>query len=74
MNNHAAIARVSWIARRLRDGKSVNCTDVVKQFECSTKTAWRDFEFLRDRLGYVLEFDRPQNSFLLIHAPDAVLL
>ena len=56
-NSRVPIERFAWIAEKLRLGRFFKTGDVARQFEVSYKTAWRDIEFMRDRLGYEIEFN-----------------
>jgi hypothetical protein len=64
---------LKWIAGELREFRRINCSVVAEKFKCSTKTALRDFDFLRDRLGYDLDYVREEQSYALIKAPEAQL-
>jgi hypothetical protein len=44
----AAAARREWILRRLAAGTRLKAPDVVKQFDCSVKTAQRDLAALKE--------------------------
>lgn len=65
--------RIVWISKELRSGKSLNCSRIAEHFECTTKTAFRDIEFLRDRLGYDFEYDPCAHSFRLLSDPPRLL-
>lgn len=67
------VERLRWIAGMLRFGEAFNASHVAKKFEIHPKTAHRDLEFLRDRLGYEFEFDAYKNGYVLIHAPEPEL-
>lgn len=71
---HCTLGRIAFIARKLREGEPINCTTVATHFEVCTKTAQRDFDFIRDRLGWELVYDQEERSFQLINAPTPVLL
>ena len=63
-----------------------NCTTVAAQFEVSTKTIQRDFEFMRDRLRLPIEYDGKHFGYYYTHpihhflhglaenTPDSLLL
>lgn len=48
VRDEAAGVRRAWILQQLADGKRLKATAVVDQFECSKKTALRDFAALKD--------------------------
>ena len=62
-----------FIARWLRDGQLFTAETVARKFEVNRKTVIRDVEFMRDRLGYAVEFDHALNSWRLVEAPVPVL-
>jgi proteasome accessory factor B len=51
------------IHRELEDGKYANATMLSRALEVSTKTVYRDLEFMRDRLGLPLEYDEQKFGF-----------
>jgi len=51
------IARMLKIDDLLQSGKYPNCASVAKLLEISTKTAQRDFEYMRDQLNRPIEYD-----------------
>ncbi|NOU35186.1 MAG: WYL domain-containing protein [Kiritimatiellaceae bacterium] len=55
--------RLLDLDRRLRNGESPNCTSFAAEWEISTKTAQRDFDFLRDRMGAPLEYDALKRGY-----------
>lgn len=61
------LARLLKLDQLLRDGEFPNCTTFGKSVEVSTKTAQRDFDYLRDQLTAPLEFDRARNGFYYTH-------
>lgn len=50
------IARMSYIARLLREGRRFTVPQVAAALEVSRKTIDRDIEFMRDQLGYQFSF------------------
>lgn len=54
--------RVSRIHALLKSNRHEqwNCTTIAAELEVSSKTVLRDITFMRDRLGYPIEFDRNQ--------------
>ncbi len=55
--------RLLDLDRRLRNNEFPNCTSFAVEREISTKTAQRDFEFLRDRMGAPLEYDALKRGY-----------
>ena len=55
--------RLLDLDRRLRNSEYPNCTSFAVDWEISTKTAQRDFEFLRDRMGAPLEYDALKRGY-----------
>jgi proteasome accessory factor B len=47
----------------LLEGKYPNCTKVGKRLEVSPKTIQRDLEFMRDRLGLPIEYERARHGY-----------
>lgn len=52
--------RLMIIYGLLRDGRRVTVRSVAAQLEVSYKTVHRDFEFLRDRIGMPVYWDRSE--------------
>jgi hypothetical protein len=67
-----AIQRLAEITELLRCGRPVNCTAIADRFEVSTKTAQRDMEFLRDRLGVPAEYDPQAHTWRLEESSPVV--
>jgi predicted DNA-binding transcriptional regulator YafY len=55
--------RIVWAAARLRSGQSLKATDLAREFEVGIRTAYRDLDFLRDRLGSDFAYDRSQGTY-----------
>ena len=55
--------RLLDLDRRLRNSEHPNCTSFANEWEISTKTAQRDFDFLRDRMGAPLEYDALKRGY-----------
>lgn len=55
--------RLLDLDRRLRNSEYPNCTSFAVDWEISSKTAQRDFEFLRDRMGAPLEYDALKRGY-----------
>jgi predicted DNA-binding transcriptional regulator YafY len=49
--------RLLDLDQQLRNNGYPNCTSFAEQWEVSTKTAQRDIDFLRDRMGAPIEYD-----------------
>ena len=52
------------ISRLLRHRRVFNTSTLAQKFEVSTKSIWRDLEFMRNRLGYVIEYSPKEWSFV----------
>lgn len=59
--NH--IERILHIDRLLREDAYPSRKDIADTFEVSVKTVERDLEYMRDRLGAPLEYDRDRRGF-----------
>jgi predicted DNA-binding transcriptional regulator YafY len=57
-NNRSTLARILAIASRLTDRRGVRTSQLIAELEVSPKTIARDRDFIRDRLGIDLVFDR----------------
>jgi predicted DNA-binding transcriptional regulator YafY len=66
------VGRAFWTLARLKAGKPIKATLVAHEFEISVRTAYRDFDFLRDEWRVPLEFDRKRGTFCLTE-PTALL-
>jgi predicted DNA-binding transcriptional regulator YafY len=55
--------RLLDLDRRLRNSEYPNCTSFAAEWEISTKTAQRDFDFLRDRMGAPLGYDALKRGY-----------
>ena len=71
-----AFLRVFEIHRFLQEGNYPNCNSLAKEIEVTPKTIQRDINFMRDQLGFPLEYDplkrgywytREVNEFPLLH-------
>ena len=51
------------IHQAIRSGKYPNATTLAGELEVSTKSIYRDIEFMRDRLELPVEFDGARNGF-----------
>ncbi|MDX1952464.1 MAG: WYL domain-containing protein [Verrucomicrobiota bacterium] len=52
-----AMERIMQIHQAISGGKYPNCTSLAREMEVSYKSIQRDIDFMRDRLGFPLEFD-----------------
>lgn len=59
------VRRMSWIVTQLRGGRRLRARDVAEKFEISERTAYRDFDFVRDQMRAPIEFDRREGSWIL---------
>lgn len=57
--------RALWALGRLRSGRLLKASLHADHFEISERTAYRDFEYLRDELQVPVEFDRERRTFFL---------
>jgi predicted DNA-binding transcriptional regulator YafY len=55
--------RLLDLDRRLRNEEYPNCTSFAEQWEISTKTAQRDIDFLRDRMGAPIDYDALRRGY-----------
>jgi predicted DNA-binding transcriptional regulator YafY len=56
---------MGWIVTQLRAGRRLRARDVADRFEISERTAYRDFDFVRDQMRAPIEFDRREGSWVL---------
>ena len=63
MGGHLLIHRYQWFDRQVRAEKYPNASSLAEKFEISVKTAQRNIESLRDRLGAPLEYDRSKKGY-----------
>src|SRR5437762_13361975 len=57
------LERMLRIHRAIQGGKYPNATTLAGELEVSTKSIYRDIEFMRDRLELPVEFDGARNGF-----------
>jgi predicted DNA-binding transcriptional regulator YafY len=55
--------RLLALDQLLRDNKYPNCTSFAAEWEISTKTAQRDIDYLKDRMGAPIEYDALQRGY-----------
>ncbi len=65
MATRPPLRRLFWAIGRLRSGSALKATDLAQEFEVSVRTAYRDFDFLRDEWRVPLEFDRGRGTYAL---------
>lgn len=53
-----AIERIFMIMAALGNRRGVNTVELARQFEVSTKTIHRDWDFIRDRMMIELDLER----------------
>jgi predicted DNA-binding transcriptional regulator YafY len=56
---------MGWIVTQLRGGRRLRARDVADKFEISERTAYRDFDFVRDQMRAPIEFDRREGTWIL---------
>jgi proteasome accessory factor B len=57
------LARMNRIYGWLRDEEYPNCSRIGAEFGVDRKTALRDIDFMRDRMGLPIEFDGKRNGY-----------
>lgn len=57
------LARMLAIHGQLAAGKHPNCFKLAREMEVATKTIHRDIEFMRDRLGLPIDYDRAAHGY-----------
>lgn len=65
MPSRSLLRRALWALARLQAGRPVTATDLAEQFEISVRTAYRDFDFLRDDWAVPIEFDHARATYRL---------
>jgi len=64
------LRRLMWTLAQLRAGQKLTAEDVARRFEVGLRTAYRDFDFLREMAP--IDYDRAANSWRLTE-PTAAL-
>ena len=54
-----------WALGQLRAGRRLQASDLAREFQVGVRTAYRDFDFLRDQLRTPIEYDRVGNTWRL---------
>ncbi|HRJ72824.1 MAG TPA: WYL domain-containing protein [Terrimicrobiaceae bacterium] len=62
------LVRMIRIHELLSAGKYPNCSELGRDFEVSTKTIQRDFEFMRDQLVLPIEYDAVRHGYFYARA------
>lgn len=57
------LRRIFWALGRLSAGRSLKATDVAREFEVGLRTAYRDFDFIRDSWSLPLDYDRRSQTY-----------
>lgn len=57
------LERMLQIHRAIQSGNYPNATELAQELEVSTKSIYRDIEFMRDRLELPIEFDFKRNGY-----------
>ncbi len=57
------VERLLEIDRQLKENSYPNCTRLAKQFEVTTKTIHRDFQYMRDRMNAPIEYDAIKKGY-----------
>jgi predicted DNA-binding transcriptional regulator YafY len=63
--DRSLVRRAAWALNRLRAGHVLRAGDLARAFEISVRTAYRDFDFLRDDWHVPVAFDRARGTFRL---------
>ena len=58
-----SLQRIAAFDRAIRAGEYPNARTIARELEVGHRTVQRDVEFLRDRLGAPLAFDRRRNGY-----------
>ena len=59
------LARFQAIWEQLAASTPCNASMIARMLEVSPKSVYRDIEFMRDRLGFPIEWDAVKNRFKL---------
>jgi predicted DNA-binding transcriptional regulator YafY len=63
MSSKIIYERFFWFHNRIKEGKYPNTRTLADKFEITRKTAQRDIDFIRDRLGAPLVYRQKQRGF-----------
>jgi predicted DNA-binding transcriptional regulator YafY len=61
--SYFTLVRLAAIRKKLTAGEPFTANTLAAELECSTRTIYRDIEFLRDRFGYEMEFNNTTNKW-----------
>jgi proteasome accessory factor B len=64
MHSRPPLARMLRLHQKLSAGAFPNCRKLADELEVSTKTIQRDIDFMRDRMGYPIEYDQLHLGFV----------
>lgn len=62
-HSHRYQLRASWIDGQIRAGLYPNNSDIAAKFECTTRTAQRLIDYMRDQMDAPIEFSREHNGW-----------
>ena len=65
VSTRAQIERLYGIVAKVQNNEAVNLTALAMAFEVNNRTIQRDIEFLRDRLGVPITFERTENRYFI---------
>src|SRR5713101_9475851 len=68
------LRRMLWAIQRLQTGRPLRATDLAREFEVALRTAYRDFEFLKDDWRVPLEYDHHKGTYALTEPMAALPL
>jgi predicted DNA-binding transcriptional regulator YafY len=63
MAAHGVLERIVWFDARIRAGRFPNARDLAGHFELSPRTAQRDIDFFRDRVGAPLRYEPARRGY-----------
>lgn len=65
VSTRAQIERLYGIVAKVQNNEANHLMDLARAYEVNTRTIQRDIEFLRDRLGVPIGFDRKENRYAI---------
>ncbi len=68
-HSRIAIERMKRLAALLRHELPFTCSEIAGELETCRKTIVRDIAFMRDRLGWDIEYDSSARKYRLLKAP-----
>ena len=63
MSNYPILERIVWFDAQIRKATYPNASILSRHFELSPKTAQRNIDFMRDRIGAPLEYDPSRKGY-----------